>query len=211
MRIYRRLWLATWLAIAALPVALGVLVTRPIVMICLGVMAATAAVIAGLRRPSQWLTVGLTAAAATAALTMLGGVGLWLVVLAAATAPPAIARLGRWLALPRWRSRHRRTRSSRHRGPADQAMAVLTADLFAGPVHALDDRILCRAWTDSFLALDRARTPGQRLELVNLRQAYLDELESRHPTGFHAWLASDIGPSGDPGRFLLIRPRGQQE
>lgn len=88
-------------------------------------------------------------------------------------------------------------------------MPVLSADLWAGPVHALDDQQLCLSWSESFVALKLARTRDERLELVNLRQAYLDELESRNPAGFESWLRSRAMPIGNPHSFLEAREYDQ--
>jgi antibiotic biosynthesis monooxygenase (ABM) superfamily enzyme len=54
------------------------------------------------------------------------------------------------------------------------------------------------------VAVKLSRTSDERLELVNLRQAYLDELESRNALGFHTWLRSGAHPVGNPARYLAL-------
>ncbi|TDO66464.1 hypothetical protein EV651_10429 [Kribbella sp. VKM Ac-2571] len=68
---------------------------------------------------------------------------------------------------------------------------------------ALSDAALCVAWRASFSALQRAGSPTQRLQVVDDRRAYLDEIERRTAHGMAAWLASGPRAAGDPSRFVL--------
>jgi hypothetical protein len=107
-----------------------------------------------------------------------------------------------------WRTAARR-RSARPRlrkvaGVEDPG--ALSVDTLTGMVRALDDRALCRAWRASWEVLTETAATVDREELVNLRQAYLDELERRHPGEFTEWLDSGAGPLSDPSRFLRGRP-----
>ncbi|NUR97266.1 MAG: hypothetical protein HOV67_18655 [Kribbellaceae bacterium] len=61
---------------------------------------------------------------------------------------------------------------------------------------------LCRAWHDSFKELQQARTPAERMRVVEQRQQYLDELERLDPEGLQAWLESAASAAGDPGQFI---------
>jgi hypothetical protein len=70
-------------------------------------------------------------------------------------------------------------------------------------VDALSDAALCVAWRASFSALQRAGSPAQRLQVVDDRRAYLDEIERRTAHGMAAWLASGPRAAGDPSRFVL--------
>ncbi|WP_327640782.1 hypothetical protein OHB24_21035 [Kribbella sp. NBC_00482] len=68
---------------------------------------------------------------------------------------------------------------------------------------SLSDEALCLAWRTSFSALQRASSPTQRLQIVDGRRAYLDEIERRTAHGMAAWLASGPRAAGDPSRFVL--------
>ncbi|WP_028642378.1 hypothetical protein [Nocardioides sp. URHA0020] len=197
MNVYRWVWSACWLVVGAVPVAVG-LVVAPVTVVCVGLLAATAtaAVGAGHDRwaAHAWLRAGLLGAAVAGGLSASGPAGFGLLVLAAATAPPVVRRAVAC----------RRSALGRPGVGVVDLPSVLTADLLAGPVHALEDGALCRAWSDSFVALKLSRTSAERLELVNLRQAYLDELESRNAFGFHAWLRSGARPVANPARYLAL-------
>jgi hypothetical protein len=205
MRVYRWCWSAFWLVVGAVPVAIG-LVVAPAAVICLALLTATVAAAVEAASPRglghRWLVAGLLGAAVAAALIASGQPAFWLLVLAAATSPLVVSR-----ALARRRGAIERSKVT----PVD-VTPVLTAELLAGPVHALEDRALCRAWSDSFVAVKLSRSSDERLELVNLRQAYLDELESRNAFGFQTWLRSGARPVGNPARFLALHEpcRSQQ-
>jgi hypothetical protein len=88
-------------------------------------------------------------------------------------------------------------------------IGVLTATASA-TVAAADDRWATDMWLRAGLlgaaaAAVLSRSSDERLELVNLRQAYLDELELRNAFGFDAWLRSGAQPVGNPARFLTLR------
>ena len=67
----------------------------------------------------------------------------------------------------------------------------------------LSDDALCLVWRASFSALQNATSSAQRLQVVEERRAYLDELERRNAHGLAAWLASGARAAGDPSRFVL--------
>lgn len=201
MDLYRTAWWATWLAVGATPVALGVLVASPVMLVCLGITAAALAAVTGRRDPLLWLGTGLATAAVTAALSWSGSITVGLLLLAAASSPPAVRAAARAVRP----DRRRRAGVPATTEPTHPVLAsVLSAELLAGPVHSLEDQPLCLAWSDSFVELKRARTVSDRLELVNLRQAYLDELEQRNGYGFRAWLRSGARPLGSPARWLSL-------
>jgi hypothetical protein len=66
----------------------------------------------------------------------------------------------------------------------------------------LDDAALCRAWRESFGLLRAARSDTARLDVVERRQRYLDELQLRHPAGMASWLSSGADAAGDPRPYL---------
>jgi hypothetical protein len=67
---------------------------------------------------------------------------------------------------------------------------------------SLSGDALCLAWRASFSALLRAGAPAERLQIVEERLAYLQELERRNPGGVAAWLASGARAAGNPARFV---------
>jgi hypothetical protein len=72
-------------------------------------------------------------------------------------------------------------------------------------VGELSDEELCLAWRRSFNQLQRAMGPDRRQAMVDVRRAYLDELEGRHPDSFADWLASNPRAAGNPARFFTHR------
>ncbi|WP_427896255.1 hypothetical protein ACQHIV_20200 [Kribbella sp. GL6] len=72
-------------------------------------------------------------------------------------------------------------------------------------VGELTDEELCLAWRRSFTQLERAVRPDHRQAMVDVRRAYLDELERRHPESFTSWLASNPRAAGNPARFFTHR------
>jgi len=77
------------------------------------------------------------------------------------------------------------------------------------PPESLDDDALCWAWRRSYVVLQRTRSPDTRLHIVEVRQAYLDELERRNAMGLSAWLASGARAAGNPSRFIHHHPTNQ--
>jgi len=72
-------------------------------------------------------------------------------------------------------------------------------------VCELTDEELCLAWRRSFTQLQRTAGADRRQAMVDVRRAYLDELERRHPDSFATWLASNPRAAGDPARFFIHR------
>ena len=69
-------------------------------------------------------------------------------------------------------------------------------------VPTLDDDALCQAWRRSYVRLEASHAADARLEVVRLRQLYLDELVRRHPAEVRHWLASGARAAGNPLPFL---------
>ncbi|WP_350278036.1 hypothetical protein [Kribbella sp. HUAS MG21] len=72
-------------------------------------------------------------------------------------------------------------------------------------VGELSDEELCLAWRRSFTQLERTTSADRRQAMADVRRAYLDELERRHPESFASWLASNPRAAGDPARFFTHR------
>ncbi len=81
-------------------------------------------------------------------------------------------------------------------GSAQVALPVLPE-----PLDLTDDE-LCLAWRQSFRVLENSHSGPAYLEVVRLRQAYLDEMQNRFPGGFETWLASGARAAGNPLPFL---------
>ena len=66
----------------------------------------------------------------------------------------------------------------------------------------LSDQDLCLAWESSSRALRRCTSADERLEVVRVRQACLDELERRQPDAVRAWVLAGADPDSSPARYL---------
>jgi hypothetical protein len=201
MKLYCWVWRIVWLAISVVPVSVGVSLASPVALFCLGSI--VAAVVAATGQPAKtWLASGLLGAAVVAGLWSAGELGVALLALAGVTAPPVVARVGELLG--RQHPRHELTNPGSQVRELDPE-PLLSAHLWAGPVQALTDDQLVLSWSESFAVLKLTRTIHERLELVNLRQAYLDELESRNATGFDSWLRCRPSPIGIPQSYIEVR------
>ena len=87
--------------------------------------------------------------------------------------------------------------------PAQQPVADAVPRRTDAPawVRELGDEELCRLWRATYWQLGKQASEGGLLDLVALRQAFLDELERRDPAALHAWLSSGARASGGPERF----------
>ncbi|NIK61696.1 hypothetical protein [Kribbella shirazensis] len=72
-------------------------------------------------------------------------------------------------------------------------------------VGELTDEELCLAWRRSFTQLERTTSADRRQAMADVRRAYLDELERRHPESFATWIASNPRAAGNPARFFTDR------
>ncbi|OIJ27638.1 hypothetical protein UG56_006430 [Nocardioides luteus] len=103
------------------------------------------------------------------------------------------------------------------------APATDISPLVAGPVDvdpvdalsvtdALTDADLCRAWRSSYVALDRAADPSEKLRAVEIREVILDELGRRDASGLEAWFRSGARAAGWPDRYLRgVEPRQSRD
>jgi hypothetical protein len=137
--------------------------------------------------PRRVVTVGCLGGVVAVAIT-----GLQVVIGAVALALAAIFAAGSPTVVGSYLRRHRPAtiHTSRSRAAGEPELA------------AFSNAELCRAWLNSFDALRVAATPSIRLQIVQARQAYLDELERRDPDGLRAWLESNASPAGNPARFV---------
>lgn len=152
--------------------------------------------------------VGLCAGALVVAICAIASVllalSLLVAVLAAATLPPVVERIGRG------------GLTSESPAPTSSERAAESVRLaVARPPETVDqmtDHELCWAWRHSYQALQSAPTASERAEVVALRQGYMDEMEARHAVAFAAWLASGPRPASGPDRFLtrVYRTSGQE-
>ena len=152
-------------------------------------------------RAGCWTALGLMAAAGL--LAALGWSGAFLLVLLAVTSPAAsiLLRTGRpepeeELAVPE---------EVEPDGSVAQLDSLLPGMVDVDAVRTLADAALCHAWRRSFVRLETSRGAARRLEVVGLRQLYLDELERRHPTEVQEWLSSGARAAGNPLPFLVRR------
>ncbi|GAA0593289.1 hypothetical protein HPO96_06190 [Kribbella sandramycini] len=126
----------------------------------------------------------------------------WLILLVAGSAPPTLTALGRLSPPGRVQPAE----------PAPTVVVAVTEKTFdavlgddlhlALDLSALTDAELCLAWRRSFAELGRSAAQGRWAATVDVRRAFLDELERRHPEEFASWLASGPRAAGDPGRFF---------
>lgn len=176
MAIYRWVWAGAWSAALVLPAFFGALSAPFPALFTAAVLAAACGAVFGRRHPGDLIVAGVLAAVGVAVLWWLGAAA-WLVALAMTVSAPATVR-----------SLMRLLRGDPAGAPPGAARA--TADI---------------SWSESYVALHRARTPDERLAIVVARQAYLDDLEARDAAGFRSWLQSGARPVGNPERPL--RPR----
>jgi hypothetical protein len=76
-----------------------------------------------------------------------------------------------------------------------EELPVITADA----VRSMTGAELCQAWRRSSAMLSAAHDPGQRVQVVALRQVILDSMDVRDPAGLREWLLhSGVRAAGDP-------------
>jgi hypothetical protein len=90
--------------------------------------------------------------------------------------------------------------------PAVATQRVLDSELDSPSVvthlSGLSNAELCREWRRSFLVLQAATTAARRVHVVRVRQALLDELETRNPSGLRQWLQSGGRAASGPDRYM---------
>lgn len=216
---YRRLWSATAGATVGLGWVCGLLawgtwlwVYAVLAFAMLALLLAPHGDAPGSRRPARAAARIVAVVVAAAGLTSaLGWAGLGWVLLVVAAHPVLGGRLARTLATdgPVFLAGDTpMTLADTGRGIDAQAEGRLARLPDAAAVPTLDDEALCRAWRRSFVHLSASRLPSRRLEVVSLRQAYLDELARRHPAAVMRWLTSGARAASNPMPFLERRLEG---
>lgn len=210
-----RLWHATTGVIVGLGVVCALLVWGRTIWVygfvscgLLALMLAGHVESPSVRRPLR--TAGGVVVAVTAAaglVTALGWAGLTLLVLLAATHPAVVRMLlpgpetGGAEGTGQGQGQHPDVATSLRDDQAGPEM-VSTGLPEAASVPSLDDESLCQAWRRSFVHLATCRLPSRRLEIVHLRQLYLDELDRRHPAAVQRWLTSGARAASNPMPFV---------
>lgn len=85
--------------------------------------------------------------------------------------------------------------------PARLAVA-LDIEATLAELPALSDLEVCRAWRRSFVLLDATISSADRLAIVQLREAYLDELGRRSPRALQAWFDAGGRAASGPDKFF---------
>lgn len=127
---------------------------------------------------------------------LLGAAGLVVIVMFALASPQMLS----WVA----RRFGHATGQSEDLSSGVQTSGAMASERFVPQApQSMDDASLCMAWRRSFVALQRASSPGGTWRIVQCRQEYLDEIERRNPEGFSAWLVSGARAAGDPSRYVI--------
>ena len=133
----------------------------------------------------------------------------WLGGPARGEAPVGVRRRSRWLgARAEVRATSAMVISPLPVGPVDGD----PADVDLAVTDGLTDADLCMAWRSSYVALDRAVGPSEKLRAVEVREVILDELGRRDASGLEAWFRSGARAAGWPDRYLRgVSPRQRRE
>lgn len=231
MRVYTRVWVGCWSVVALVAMLFGFAAWSTSstlgVFALSGLLCATTVAVhdprrGGSRRRNRDLALaavrrcllgGAVTVAVCVAASSLGTLTMPLLAVAGAGSPWILARV---LA----RSPGGTAAAAPAPGPPDSAdRPALSAPAARAPEHvqlsashwdtfvrSLSDQELCASWRVSYTFVVSASATVTGVELVNLRQAYLDELERRNPRGVQAWLTHGARAAGDPTRHLAARP-----
>lgn len=211
MPTYRHLWNGLVLLLLMVGVCAGLLLSPGATPLVFLVAGTAGALVGAALRPRRAVR-----DAVLSGLTAAGMVGLALVddrlflgigLLVGLTAPAVVAWVGQQV-WPRRRARDDRpwilgrigtdpTGATGDRAGPDRPGLDLAREL-----GQLTDDQLCRAWRRSFATLHGAGSTAQRLAAVELRQAYLDELERRCPEAVEAWLDAGGRAASGPEKFF---------
>ena len=128
-----------------------------------------------------WMQVSAGGALALAALSVL-------------TAPPLVA-----LVASRWRQPQQVSGST-----FDQVVA--RGGSIADACRTFTTVELCLAWNQTFALYEATADCTERLRILTVREAFLDELERRDPAGLEAWLCSRRPAHEAPTMFFAAAP-----
>jgi hypothetical protein len=195
MKTYRLIWTAAVSILVARGLVLGIEHT-PALTTVMFLLGAVAGVVWTLRRRGRRagptaVAAGAVSAAVVGHAEALGAGLLLIVIMAVGSAPGVLTARDRMAAVP---SRTARTLDALTRGLAPMAPGYVPAS----PLSQLTDEQLWDAWRETEAALHalhaRRALPGSVptadvLELVDRRQAYLEELEQRDPAHVTGLLA----------------------
>jgi hypothetical protein len=174
--------------------------------------------------PQPWRRAALGATGAGVGVVAIAGLvvlleaAVVLVMLAAVVSAPPLVR---WLRR-RFTGKSSGTDVAQEQQPSEPPLDDLPTIDWPGPdvmtvemslpmdPESLDDHALCLAWRHSYVLLQRSHSAATRIHIVDIRQAYLDELERRNALGLAAWLASGARAAGDPSRFIQHHPSRHQ-
>ena len=196
--------------VAAVVAAVGGLALRAPGVVAVGVAGLLAGLTAAaIARDTAGNTLRSTAEAA--ALATAGTVGALLVVSGTAAMAGAVVTIALLAAaVLAW------LLSGRQRADAPPAGRRRTADVVtmafvadpgdAGPLAGLSTAALGREWLRTTAALTGRLDAAARRSIVERREATLDELERRDPTGFGRWMAGGPAPGSDPAAFVRGGP-----
>ncbi|MFB6719079.1 hypothetical protein ACFCV3_02920 [Kribbella sp. NPDC056345] len=147
------------------------------------------------RQAPQWAALaGVSTVASLGYGVAAGSEVLLLILLVAGTSPPVAAWLG-WID-PTPQTKVKAPVKRIVVEPTDLALPELEP---ADQLSELSASELCLAWRRSFTELQRSE---HWAATIDVRRAYLDELERRFPEEFAAWMASGPRAASDPGRFF---------
>lgn len=139
------------------------------------------------------VSAGLVALFALAVVS--AGVALLAALCVAASSPPCVRRVRRAVA-PEPAPPPQEAAPPRPRTRPEPLQEV------PAPIECLSNAELCLAWRRSYTALTKAATTSERLEVVSLRQRYIEEMDRRNPRAMESWLASGARAASAPDRFL---------
>ena len=221
MGVYRVVWLGVVGTLLVIGTGIAVVSVSPGALISLALCAAIVGPLIGagvhaqtraptMPLPHYLMAVTVLAAVGVIAITgliaLVGAVALLCVALLATSSPPVLRRL-----------LHHERRAVPKVAAAGEppAPTVLPAPMPPPSYASLTDVELCWRWRTSFAALQHTASPGERLRLIEIRSALLDELATRNPEGFTRWMSSGARAASDPARFLtphhLDQPRRHDE
>jgi len=96
-----------------------------------------------------------------------------------------------------------------HAQPDDPRPVMRYADALADACRDFSTLELCLVWRQSFALSRRAQKAEDKLRLIRLRQAFLDEFQRRDPEALQAWLSSPVSPELAP--IAYFKPRMPHE
>ena len=89
-----------------------------------------------------------------------------------------------------------------HEEPEQPTPLTMYVDALADACRQFSSVELCLVWRQSFAMSRRARSTEDKLRLIRLRDAFLDEFQRRDPAALEAWLSSSVPPDMAPIAFF---------